>query len=63
MQTLTQLSDEVLGSGNNGSPAEFVCMDSTPDPTGAGCGAHGGLWTPDLRKHEPSPRMAIMVKV
>jgi hypothetical protein len=24
--------------------------------------AHGGLWTPDLRKDEPSIRMAIMVK-
>jgi len=48
--------------GNNGSPAEFVCMDNTPDPTGAGCGSHGGLWSPDLRKDEPSLRMAIMVK-
>jgi len=48
--------------GNNGSPAEFVCMDNTPDPTGAGCSAHGGLWSPDLRKDEPSLRMAIMVK-
>jgi hypothetical protein len=48
--------------GNNGFPAEFVCMDNTPDPTGAGCSTHGGLWTPDLRKDEPSIRMAIMVK-
>ena len=48
--------------GNNGFPAEFVCMDNTPDPTGAGCSAHGGLWSPDLRKDEPSLRMAIMVK-
>jgi hypothetical protein len=48
--------------GNNGFPAQFVCMDNTPDPTGAGCGAHGGLWSPDLRKDEPSLRMAIMVK-
>jgi Putative beta-barrel porin-2, OmpL-like. bbp2 len=48
--------------GNNGSPAQFVCMDNTPDPTGAGCGAHGGVWTPDLRKDEPALRMAIMVK-
>jgi hypothetical protein len=48
--------------GNNGFPAEFVCMDNTPDPTGAGCSAHGGLWSPDLRKDEPSIRMAIMVK-
>jgi len=48
--------------GNNGFPAQFVCMDNTPDPTGAGCGSHGGLWSPDLRKDEPSIRMAIMVK-
>jgi hypothetical protein len=48
--------------GNNGSPAQFVCMDNTPDPTGAGCDSHGGLWTPDLRKDEPSIRMAILVK-
>ena len=43
------------------------------DPVGANLGAartacsptttsHGGLWTPDLRKDEPSLRMAIMVK-
>jgi hypothetical protein len=48
--------------GNNGFPAQFVCMDNTPDPTGAGCSTHGGLWSPDLRKDEPSIRMAIMVK-
>ena len=48
--------------GNNGFPAQFVCMDNTPDPTGAGCSSHGGLWTPDLRKNEGSLRMAIMVK-
>ena len=43
------------------------------DPVGANLGAaqaacnattttHGGLWTPDLRKDEPSLRMAVMVK-
>jgi len=48
--------------GNNGFPAQFVCMDNTPSPTATGCGADGGLWTPDLRKDEPSLRMAIMVK-
>jgi hypothetical protein len=48
--------------GNNGFPAQFACMDNTPDPTGAGCSTHGGLWSPDLRKDEPSIRMAIMVK-
>jgi len=48
--------------GNNGFPAQFVCMDNTPDPTGEGCGSHGGLWTPDLRKDEGTLRLAIMVK-
>jgi len=48
--------------GNNGFPAQFVCMDNTPSATATGCGADGGLWTPDLRKDEPSLRMAIMVK-
>jgi Putative beta-barrel porin-2, OmpL-like. bbp2 len=48
--------------GNNGFPAQFVCMDNTPDPTGEGCGLHGGLWTPDLRKDEGTLRLAIMVK-
>jgi hypothetical protein len=36
-------------------------MDNTPSSTGS-CAAEGGLWTPDLRKNEPSLRMAIMVK-
>ena len=77
--------------GNNGSPANYVCMDNSStgfgwavnpvnptDPNGANLGnaqaycngtgggnttiPHGGLWTPDLRKDEPSIRMAIMVK-
>ncbi|HLX82604.1 MAG TPA: outer membrane beta-barrel protein [Terriglobales bacterium] len=48
--------------GNNGSPAQYVCMDNTPSATPTGCGADGGLWTPDLRKDEPSIRLAIMVK-
>jgi hypothetical protein len=48
--------------GNNGTPTEYVCMDNTPSATPTGCGADGGLWTPDLRKDEPSIRMAIMVK-
>ena len=47
--------------GNNGSPAEYVCMDNTSSATGS-CAANGGLWSPDLRKDEPSLRMAIMVK-
>jgi hypothetical protein len=77
--------------GNNGSPANYVCMDNSStgfgwavnpanptDANGANLGnaqafcngtgggnttaPHGGLWTPDLRKDEPSLRMAIMVK-
>jgi hypothetical protein len=48
--------------GNNGVPGQFACNDGTPDPTGAGCSLHGGLFQPDLRKDEPSIRMAIMVK-
>jgi hypothetical protein len=47
--------------GNNGVPAQFVCLDNAADPTGA-CSGHGGLWSPDLRKDEASIRMAIMVK-
>jgi hypothetical protein len=37
--------------GGNLGAAQTVCNSS-----------HGGLWTPDLRKDEPSLRMAIMVK-
>jgi len=48
--------------GNNGVPGQFVCNDGTPDPTGLGCGSHGGLFTPDLRKNEPSLRFAVLVK-
>src|SRR5579863_5352866 len=47
--------------------------NNVSDPVGSNLGAaqsfcsattttHGGLWTPDLRKDEPSLRMAIMVK-
>ncbi len=51
--------------GNNGAPNQFVCMDNTPagsalSPTS--CAGNGGVWSPDLRKDEPSLRMAIMVK-
>ena len=48
--------------GNNGFPAQFVCMDNTPSTTSTGCTENGGLWTPDLRKDEGTLRMAIMVK-
>jgi hypothetical protein len=51
--------------GNNGDPGQFVCMDNTPAGTAltpTSCTADGGVWYPDLRKDEPSLRMAIMVK-
>lgn len=51
--------------GNNGEPGQFVCMDNTPAGTAltpTSCSADGGVWYPDLRKDEPSLRMAIMVK-
>jgi hypothetical protein len=40
--------------GGNLGAAQSFCNASTT--------THGGLWTPDLRKDEPSLRMAIMVK-
>ena len=51
--------------GNNGEPGQFVCMDNTPAGTSltpTSCQNDGGVWYPDLRKDEPSLRMAIMVK-
>jgi hypothetical protein len=51
--------------GNNGDPSQYVCMDNTPAGTAltpTSCSADGGVWFPDLRKDEPSLRMAIMVK-
>jgi hypothetical protein len=51
--------------GNNGEPGQFVCMDNTPAGTTltpTSCASDGGVWYPDLRKDEPSLRMAIMVK-
>jgi len=59
---------------NDGSSTGFgwaVNPSNPTDPNGANLGlaqstcnanSHGGLWTPDLRKDEPSIRMAIMVK-
>jgi hypothetical protein len=51
--------------GNNGFPAQYACNDGTPGGsllTSASCSSNGGVWFPDLRKDEPSIRMAIMVK-
>ena len=52
-------------TGNNGSPAQYACNDGTPAGgtlTSTSCVGNGGVWFPDLRKDEPSLRMAIMVK-
>jgi hypothetical protein len=48
-------------NGNNGSPASYVCMDGTPTGSTGGCGADGGLWSPDLRKQERRWTIALMV--
>jgi hypothetical protein len=51
--------------GNNGFPAQYACNDGTPGGTiltSATCATDGGVWFPDLRKDEPSLRMAVMVK-
>ncbi len=51
--------------GNNGFPAQYACNDGTPGGsllTSATCSSNGGVWFPDLRKDEPSIRLAIMVK-
>jgi hypothetical protein len=52
-------------TGNNGNPAQYVCNDGTAagfSLTSTSCSADGGVWYPDLRKDEPSLRLAIMVK-
>jgi hypothetical protein len=52
-------------TGNNASPAQYACNDGTPAGftlTSTSCAGNGGVWFPDLRKDEPSLRMAIMVK-
>ena len=52
-------------TGNNGFPAQYVCNDGTPagtSLTSSSCSANSGVWFPDLRKDEPSIRLAIMVK-
>jgi hypothetical protein len=52
-------------TGNNGSPAQYVCNDGTPagtSLTASSCSSNSGVWFPDLRKDEPSIRLAIMVK-
>jgi hypothetical protein len=55
--------------GNNGSPQDFACSSgassgqSSLSAAETACGGGpSSLWFPDLRKDEPSLRMAIMVK-
>jgi len=47
---------------NPSNPFDPVGANLGAAQTACGSGGHGGLWTPDLRKDEPSLRMAIMVK-
>jgi hypothetical protein len=65
--------DYVCNDGTSTGFGWAVNPSNPIDPNGANLGAaqsfcsattttHGGLWTPDLRKDEPSIRMAIMVK-
>ncbi len=50
--------------GNNGNPAEYVCMNGAASLTTTGCGAGtGGLWSPDLVKQERRWIFALMVKL
>ena len=51
--------------GNNGAPGQYACNDGTAAGTSltpGSCSGNGGVWLPDLRKDEPSLRLAIMVK-
>jgi hypothetical protein len=56
---ITNPSNPIDPNGGNLGNAQAYC-----NGTGGGNTTipHGGLWTPDLRKDEPSIRMAIMVK-
>jgi hypothetical protein len=49
-------------AANPSNPFDPVGANLGAAQTACGAGGHGGLWTPDLRKDEPSLRMAIMVK-
>jgi len=49
-------------AANPSNPFDPVGANLGAAQTACGSGGHGGLWTPDLRKDEPSLRMAIMVK-
>ncbi len=49
-------------AANPSNPFDPVGANLGAAQTACSSGGHGGLWTPDLRKDEPSLRMAIMVK-
>jgi hypothetical protein len=63
-------ADYVCNDGSSAGIGWAVNSADPTDPLGANLGTaqttcnagHGGLWSPDLRKDEPSLRMAIMVK-
>ena len=54
--------------GNNGAPAQFVCMSGasagTTDLTAAyaACGGPGNVWFPDLRRGQATISAGVMVK-
>ncbi len=54
--------------GNNGAPAQFVCMSGasagTADLTAAyaACGGPGNVWFPDLRRGQATLSAGVMVK-
>jgi hypothetical protein len=49
-------------AANPSNPFDPVGANLGAAQTACSSGGHGGLWFPDLRKDEPSLRMAIMVK-
>ncbi len=55
----TNPANPIDPNGGNLGNAQAYCNGTGGGNTTV---AHGGLWTPDLRKDEPSLRMAIMVK-
>jgi hypothetical protein len=54
--------------GNNGSPSQFACSNGVPSGTNdlatafANCGGPGSVWFPDLRTHQATIGLGILVK-
>jgi hypothetical protein len=54
--------------GNNGSPADYVCMTGASAGTAnlvaaqAACGGAGSVWFPDLRHSQATLSAGILVK-